>query len=85
MFKVFVFLVEIFLLSRGLLVSGGVCGSGDPVTPPICRCFAWAVGPLGQKFVTVIRFGGRMARRTGDPIDDLGTVRPALEIGRAHV
>ena len=77
LFKVFVFLVEIFLLSRGLLVSGGVCGSGDPVTPPFVGVLLGRWGRSGKVF-SVSWFGGRMARQIGDPIDDLGTVCPSL-------
>ena len=49
--KVFVFLVEIILLSRGFLHVGGVRGSGDPVTPPFCRWSGWMVGPSGRELL----------------------------------
>jgi hypothetical protein len=49
--KVVVFLVEIFLLSRGFLHVGVFVGLGTPCNPPFCRCSGWMVGPSGRELL----------------------------------
>ncbi len=76
--KVFVFVVDAFVLLRFLFCAWGVsAGAGALYHPLFGGVLLGRWGRSGKVF-SVSWFGGRMARLTGDPIDDLGTVCPSL-------